>query len=340
MSFPAASGRRRPVTQEDVARAVGVSRTLVSFAFRGAPGVSPETRDAILEAARRLGYRHNVLAASLASKRASAVGLYLLDLHNEVYADIFAGVSEALSEGGHRLILGVTDSPSGSGRAAADSLIEARIGVLIAATLTDPDAYVRELTQTVPVVNVARRVCGVDSIYSDDRAGASAAVSHLLGLGHTRIAHMAGPPHEGHLERRRTYERLMVSAGLEPRVVLAQDYTQEAAERAAHALLADPERPTAVFAHNDELALGVREAAYALGLRVPQDLSLIGYDNSRLARLHGIDLTSVDLHARELGKAAGEAALQRLAQPEDPAMERRSEPHLVLRASTSAPARS
>ena len=328
---------RRAVTQEDVAREVGVSRTLVSFAFRGAPGVSNETREAIFDAAQRLGYRQNAAAADLARKRPSTVGLYLLDLRNEVYADVFHGVREAFEDAPNRLILSVSPTANSLGRAAVDSLIEARVGIVVAATLLDADADVQELAQTVPVVNVARRVHGVDSVYSDDPAGAEAAVRHLIELGHTRIAHLTGPPHEGHQGRRRSYERTMSDAGLPPRVVTAQDYTQEAAERAVVPLLAGGERPTAIFAHNDELAVGAREAAYGLGLAVPDDLSLIGYDNSRISRLHGIDLTSVDLHALELGRSAGRTALERLANPLAPAVDLKSSPRLVVRGSTAAP---
>lgn len=333
----AEDNRQRAVTQEDVAQAVGVSRTLVSFAFRGAPGVSSETRQAILEAAQRLGYRHNAVAADLASKRPSAVGLFLLDLRNEVYADVFNGVREALSPHSNRLILSISESP-GVDEGAVNSLIEARVGIIVAATLLDSDARVKELAATIPMVNVARRVDGVDSVYSDDRAGARAATEHLLRLGHTRIAHVTAPPHEGHEERRRAYEATMREAGLTPQVVVVDDYSQAAAQRAAGALLTGAERPTAVFAHNDEIALGVREAAYAAGLAVPRDLSLVGYDNSRIASLHGIDLTSVDLHALELGRAAGVAALERLAAPDGPVVDRSSEPQLVVRGST-APAR-
>jgi DNA-binding LacI/PurR family transcriptional regulator len=148
---------------------------------------------------------------------------------------------------------------------------------------------------------------------------------------------VTGPGAEGHLERRRAYAATMLGAGLSPRVVVADEYTQEAARRAATALLAGEERPTAVFAHNDELALGVREAAHALGLSVPGDLSLVGYDNSRIARLHGIDLTSVDLHALDLGRAAGAAALARLADPRAPAVDQCTTPRLVVRRSAASP---
>lgn len=327
--------QHRPATQADVAREVGVSRTLVSFAFRGAAGVSDETKQAIFDAARRLGYRHNAAAAALASKSRTAVGLYLLDLRNEVFSDILNGVRLALPQVRNRLILSVSRSIGGEDQGAVDSLIEARVGIIIAATLLDPDERVRELAQTTPVVSVTRRVEGVDSVYPDDDAGARAALEHLLDLGHTRIAHLAGPPFEGHTVRQEAYGRIMRSAGLAPQTVEAADFTQEAAERVAAELLAGPDRPTAVFAHNDQFALGVREAAYAMGLTIPGDLSLVGYDDSRTARLHGIDLTSVDLQAVELGKIAGGVALERLNDPGAPFADRCLTPRLVVRNSTA-----
>jgi len=240
-----------------------------------------------------------------------------------------------LPQARNRLILSVSRSTGGEDQGAVDSLIEARVGIIIAATLLDPDERVRELAQTTPVVSVTRRVEGVDSVYPDDDAGARAAVEHLLDLGHTRIAHLAGPPFEGHTVRQDAYGRIMRSVGLAPQAVAAADFTQEAAERAAAELLAGPDRPTAVFAHNDQFALGVREAAYAMGLTIPGDLSLVGYDDSRTARLHGIDLTSVDLHAVELGKIAGGVALERLNDPGAPFADRCLTPRLVVRNSTA-----
>lgn len=330
--------RLRPATQSDVAREVGVSRTLVSFAFRGAPGVSGETKEAIFEAARRLGYRPNAVAADLARKHRSAVGLYLMDIRNEVYADILSGVRMALPQDGNRLILSVSRSVDGVDRGALESLIEARVGIIIAATLLDPDERVLELAQIVPLVSVTRPVAGVDSVYSDDIAGARYATEHLLRLGHRRVAHLAGPIYDGHTARRQSYEQTMRDAGLKPQTLAAEDFTQEAGQRAATLLLKQAERPTALFTHNDQLALGAREAAHDLGLAIPRDLSLVGYDNSRTARLHGIDLTSVDLHAIALGQAAGAVALERLNDPEAPVADERLMPELVVRDSTAPPA--
>ena len=325
----------RPVTQDDVAQKVGVSRALVSLAFRGAPGVSEESRRTILETARVLGYRHNVIAADLATKTRSTIGLYLLDFRNEVYADVFRGVRDALERSGNRVILAVSDADEPTDQHAVGSLIEARVGVIIAATLMLPDVEVRALAQSVPMVSVARKVPGVDCVYADDEAGAAAATSYLLDLGHRRIAHITGIEYEGHLLRRRAYEAAMSNAGMTPQTVVAHGYSQEAAERTARVILASADRPTAVFAHNDEMAFGVREAAHSLGLRIPEDLSLIGYDNSRVARLHGIDLTSVDQHARRLGQEAGAAALARMRRTDTPLLDARHKPDLVVRGSTA-----
>lgn len=323
------------MTQDDVAREVGVSRTLVSFAFRGMPGVGDETKRAIFAAAERLGYRHNVVAADLAAKRPSTVGLYLLDFRNEVYAEVFRGVRESLAPARNRLILAVSDADEPADDTAVDSLIDARVGVIIAATLFLPDDRIRALSRTVPVINVARQIDGMDSVYADNAAGARIATRHLLDLGHRRIAHVTGPEYEGHLQRRHSYAEVMRGAGLRPQIVVSSGYSQEAAELAARAMLAAEDRPTAVFAHNDQIALGVREAAHALGLRVPDDLSLVGYDNSRITRLHGIDLTSVDQDARGLGQEAGQLALRRLRDPDAAAVDECHQPDLAVRGSTA-----
>lgn len=329
--------RNRPATQSDVAREVGVSRTLVSFAFRGAPGVSEETKQAIFAAAKRLGYRPNAVAADLARKHRSAVGLHLMDIRNEIFADILSGVRLALPHDGNRLILSVSRSVDGVDEGALESLIEARVGIIIAATLLDTDERVRELSRIVPLVSVTRPVEGVDSVYSDDIAGAAAAAEHLLALGHRRIAHLAGPAYDGHTDRRRSYEKTMHDAGLTPLTLPADDFTHEAGQRGAAQLLDLADRPTAIFTHNDQLALGAREAIHARGLSVPGDISLIGYDNSRTSSLYGIGLTSVDLKAAALGTIAGEVALERLRSPDAPPADRRLMPHLVIRSSTAPP---
>lgn len=328
---------KRPATQEDVARAVGVSRTLVSFAFRGEPGVSPATRDLIFAAANDLGYRTNTVAARLASKRNTTLGLYMLDLRNEVYADIFDGLREVLHETENHLVLSVATSASDTDRGAVDMLLNARVGVIVAATFTESDDEIRRLAQSVPVVNTVRRVEGVDSVYSDDVAGGRMATEFLLTLGHRRVAHVAGPRNEGLEGRRTAYSAVMEEAGLRPQVVTSPDYSQESATRAIAPLLDSGDTPTAIFANNDLAALGVRTALHERGLRIPEDVSLIGYDNTRASRLPGVDLTTIDLHAVQIGRDAGRVALERLADPGSPPVDLSSEPTMVSRGTTAPP---
>jgi DNA-binding LacI/PurR family transcriptional regulator len=277
------------------------------------------------------------MAADLARKHRTAVGLYLMDIRNEIYADILSGVRMALPQNVNRIILSVSRSADGIDGSAVESLIEARVGIIIAATLLDSDEQILDLAKVVPIVSVTRPVQGVDSVYSDDEVGAREATRHLLSLGHRRVAHLAGPPHDGHLVRRQSYESTMLKAGMVPWIQTAEDFTQDAGQRVAAQLLAlgEDDRPTAIFTHNDQFALGAREAAHAAGLSIPGDLSLIGYDDSRTAKLSGIDLTSVDLHAFELGRIAGDVALERLSNPDMPTVHRKLTPNLVVRGSTA-----
>lgn len=326
----------RDVTMADVARAAGVSRQLVSIALRGAPGVGAETKEHILATARRLGYHRNALASRLASRSADVVGLYLQDLRNEVFADVHDGLRETIAAEGLPLVLGVGVAGSAEDRSGLRTLIAARVGVLVAAGVVMPDAELLQLAERIPLVMVSRAVPGLDSVYSDDTLGARKATEHLLKLGHRRIAHVAAPDGDGYRGRRRAYEACMASAGLAPQVVVA-NYSRVAAAQAVGPLLDGDDAPTAVFCHNDTAALGVMDALASRGLALGEDVSLVGYDDSEAARLPAISLTSVDLHAQEMGRRAGEVAVQRLRTPGAPVVDESSRPTLVVRGSTAPP---
>ncbi|GAA4676760.1 LacI family DNA-binding transcriptional regulator [Frondihabitans cladoniiphilus] len=327
------------VTMEDVARRAGVSRSLVSIAYRGVPGVSDETRDAIFEAARAIGYTPNSIASRLASRNRESVGFYLLDLRNSVYVDVFDGVREVTGERGTTVVLGVGETHGSEDRAGLTALMSSQADVIIATGLLLPDAEILELSRQRPLVSVTRQVPGVDSVSSDDEAGATLVTEHLLALGHRRIAHLAAPDIGGRSPRADAYARTMRKAGLEPRMLTA-GFTQSSASAAARSLLSSPapgERPTAIFATNDVTALGVIEAAHELGLRIPRDLSVAGYDDTAAAALAPISLTSVDQDARSLGRLAASAAFARLASPSAPVVARVQQPTLRPRRSTAPP---
>lgn len=324
------------VTMSDVARAAGVSPALVSLAFRDAYGVSKSSRERILATAAKMGYQPNRVAARLASKDDDTLGVFLLDLHNEVFADMFDGMREAAHRSGRELVLSVGSISGDLDRPALDSLMRARVDVTIAAGLLLPDADLAAYLGRLPLVSVARIVPGFDAVASDNELGATLAVEHLLSLGHRRIVHLASPPTDGYLGRREGYTRVMKKAGLTPQAITC-GYSRSEASEIAGPLLDSAERPTAIFTHNDQTALGVLDAVHARGLRVPEDISVVGYDNTSASKLPGVDLTTVDLHPVDLGRRAAEIAILRSNDRTLEPMVEVFSPSLLVRASSAPP---
>lgn len=327
----------KAITLEDVARDAGVSRALVSMAIRDVPGVNPRTRERILATAERLGYRPNRLASRLASRSTNAIGVFLLDLRQDVYADMFDGIREVTRGGKQHLVLAVGTVDGQMDENALDSLIQSRVDVVIATGLLLPDERVRAFNAHTPIVSVARRIDGVDSVHSDNVLGAQLATQHLIDLGHRQIVFLANPQSDGYTGRQEGYVATMARAGLEPWIVGSQ-YSRRQAARDVAPLLAPSadRRPTAVFAHNDQAALGVLDAMATLSLRAPEDISVVGYDNSQVSQAPGTQLTTVDIHGEELGRQAARLALRRLEEPTAPPASHVSQPSLVVRA-TSGP---
>mgnify|MGYP003450947169 CR=1 FL=1 len=324
------------ITMEDVARAAGVSRALVSLAYRDRPGVSAETRARILEAGAALGYTPNRIAAQLAGNGGNTLGVFLQDLHNDLFADFYEGIVEVADAGSKEIVLSIGTIDGSRDVAALETLHQLRVDVILVGGLQLDDEAIRALSARVPVVCVFRAVSGVDSVVSDDRFGAVAATQHLLDLGHRRIAFLANPPGNVYGHRREGYEAAMLGAGLQPRVV-ASSYARHDAARDTVALLDAHHPPTAVFAHNDQAALGALDALALRGLRAGQDVSVVGYDNSSVSRFPGSALTTVDVDGVSLGRSAAEVALLRLDDPAAPARLLNSTPALVVR-STTGPA--
>ena len=323
------------VTMEDVAREAGVSRALVSVAFRGVSGVGADTRQRIFDTAQRLGYRPDPIAARLASRHTKTLGLFMLDLRNEIFSDIFSGVREVADTAGNLVVLGVGDSSGKRDSAAIEGLIDTRVDAIIVAGCLLPDKDLQHFAKTRPLVAATRYVPGVDSILTDDHIGSKLAVEHLIGQGHQRIAHLAPPYRELFEGRVEGYVATMQAAGLTP-VIVRAEYSQDAAARAAGSLLDSQDAPTAVFANNDLAALGIMDAAHERGLRIPEDLAVVGYDDTHAASLPGVALTSVSQHSTRIGRLAAEMALARIKDPLQPSQRLTLEPTLVVRASSTA----
>ncbi|MEA4943780.1 MAG: LacI family DNA-binding transcriptional regulator [Propionicimonas sp.] len=305
----------RPATIRDVAARAGVSKSLVSLVLRGDPHVSASRREAIQRAMDDLGYRPNLTARSLSRSRSDAVGVLLNDLRNPWFVDLLAGLATTLRSAGLVPLMADSHTDQRIGVRSVDSLVRQGVDALVVVgTTSDPEA-VAAASQELPVVLAGTRepvLPSVDVVVNDDRAGAELATGHLVELGHTRIAHLQGPGLIGSL-RAQGYQAVLREAGLSPTVFLEPGgMSEESGYAATRRVLDRPEPPTAILAFNDIAAIGALSALDDRGLRVPQDVSVVGYDNTYLARIRHLSLTSVDNGNFAVGVQAGRCLVSRL----------------------------
>src|SRR5262249_34057921 len=330
--------RVKHVTMEDVAREAGVSRALVSLVMRDSPKVSDKRRARVLIAAQRVGCRPNAMARGLASRRTRTIGVLLNDLRNPFFAEMMDGIVEAADELDYRLLIGTGRREAAGERRAVDAFFEHRADGLLLVSPRLPLREVLAIGRSTPTVAVGRPLkdTHVDSVTNDDVTGAKLAVRHLAGLGHRRIAHVDGGRGAGASARRRGYVREMEKLGLEP-LVVPGEFTEAAGVRAAERLLDGKTHPTAVFAANDLVAVGALDRLEDAGLRVPGDISIIGYDNTFLAALHHISLTTIDQPRPDIGRLALTTLVERIDGVRSDAVHHRVEPSLVVRGTTGPP---
>lgn len=324
---------------EDVAREAGVSRALVSLVMRDQPNVSADRRRRVLEVAGRLGYRPNAMARSLASRRTRTVGVVLDDLRNPFFAEIAGGVEELASELGYQLLLGAGGRLARRERSALATLLEYRVDGVILVSPRMPASELAAAAAEIPVVLVGRQVRNADAdcVLIDEQHGTGLVLDHLVALGHKRIAHVDGGRGAGGPQRRAAYLRGMKARRLASHVrVIRGDFTEEAGASGARQLLAEPALPTAVFAANDMVAAGLLGEFDRAGVTVPDDVSIVGYDNILIAHLAHVSLTTVDQPRTEMGRMALELLLERIQQRR-PGVVRLVEPTLVVRSTTARP---
>jgi len=328
---------------KEVARQAGVSIGTVSNVLNRPELVAPATRRRVLDAISRLGYVRNDSARQLRAGRSRTIAIVVLDVTNPFFTDVVRG-AEATAEAGHAVLV-VCNSGEDPARERRhlDLLEEQRVqGVLITPVDDGPDSRLEQLiSRGTPVVLVDRESRHHDrcSVAVDDVLGGRLAGAHLVGQGHTRVSYVGGPFAIRQVADRHAGAAEALGDGAALRVVQTPSLTVAAGRQAAEQLadLAPAERPTAVFCANDLLALGVLQEMTLRGLRVPQDVAIVGYDDIEYAAAAAVPLSSVRQPREQLGRTAIELLLEEV---HDGALHQHRhvvfKPELVVRASSEA----
>lgn len=303
---------RRP-TISDVARQAGVSKGAVSFALNGRDGVSSQTRARILAAARALDWQPSHRARSLSVSRAFALGLVLARAPELLGADPFfpsfiAGVETILAPAGYSLVLQVVSGASAEEAGYRKLAGEGRVDGVFVSDLRSADSRIgllSDLGVTAVTLNRPDIASPFPAVCMDDRPGVRDAVRHLVGLGHTRIAHVSGPLEFQHsMSRRDAWAEVLARAGLVAGPLVVSDFTAAGGAAATSQLLELAAPPTAIVYANDLMAIAGLGVAHNRGLRVPEDLSVTGFDGTELASHVHPSLTTVSTNAFGWGHAA------------------------------------
>ena len=309
--FSGKTPMRRP-TMKDVAGRAGVAVSTVSYVLNNSGPVADDRRARVLEAVRTLGYLPNESARSLKRHSVATIGLVVPDLVNQYFAMIAEGVEQAASEK-DVLVVFCTPEATGGGESWNSRLLRSqRLDGLIylsgAETRMEP---LVELIRVGPVVLVDEKLPGFDlpSVVSQNRRGAREIAAHLTSLGHRRLAILGGPSELWTAEQRLSgYREAIAAAGLDPDAIplFCGDYRMASGEQLAEEALTRPvaERPTALICANDQMAIGALSYCRRAGIRVPEDVSVVGFDDLPLASLLTPSLTTVRQPARELGMEA------------------------------------
>jgi LacI family transcriptional regulator len=346
MAQQTSNGRKSRATIREVASAAGVSIATVSRVLNGRPDVSEQTRETVLRVVRDRGFSTNRSARALSGGRTGLVGVTLPIVEAAYFAFILSGAAEALYEQDMRMVL----CPTLHQHEREVTLLERLMhGTTDGAVLTLPEETNEELKALqrlgYPFVVVDPRVPlddGIPAVSAAHSSGARAAVEHLLSLGHRRIAAITGPSQwMASSERLNGYFAALGAAGVlaDPALVLESRFDIESGEAATRRLLDLAEPPTAIFAFNDNLAIGALHAARERGVSVPEQLSVVGFDDSEQAAIVTPALTTVRQPLAEMGRMAVSLLLRLLENQRVEALSVELATRLVVRESTAAPAR-
>jgi len=337
----------RRITIVDVARHAGVSTTAVSKVMRNAYGASPEMQVKVRAAIEELGYRPSAAARGLRGQTYT-IGVMLPEMRNPFFADILDGVEEHLGDSDYQVLMAAScNDEAGEARITEAMIDRSMDGIILIAPISSR-RHLQVVARTVPTVVVGRHGNSpeYDTVADDDFAGAGLVVDHLVALGHRRIAHIEHAEKNPvrlkempNAQRADGYRHAMQAHGLGDLIDIASTtYTQQGGYLGAQQLLSRPQRPTAIFAGADIVAMGVLDALTEAGLSAPDDISVAGYDDTMFAAFGPISLTTVDQAGHQMGSNAARLLLERIGKRGRPTAQVKLSPRLVVRRTTTAPA--
>jgi len=320
-------------TIRDVAEAAGVSPSTVSHVINQTRHVSEDTRQRVMDAMAALDYHPNRLARSLRNRRTHTLGVLLPNSANPFFAQVLLGIEAACFDYGYNVILGNANDDPERELAYLDVLLSKQVdGVLLVSTGAYDEALDFLATRSAPVVMVDRSPGAgyedlqIDTVFTDNERGGMLATRYLLRLGHRRVGCISGPSRlTSSADRVVGYRQALTEAGIrvDEDLIVSGDFQHESGYRACRQLLELPEPPTALFVCNDLMAVGALCAVHEVGLNVPADVSVIGFDDIPLASYTVPRLTTIAQPARDLGRVAVDLMVQRLSDRESPARHER-----------------
>ncbi|MFJ6693146.1 LacI family DNA-binding transcriptional regulator [Streptomyces sp. NPDC091294] len=339
---PSGSARSRRVTIQDVAGEAQVSVSAVSKVLTDSYGVSPQMRAKVTSAIEKLGYRPRAGARAMRG-RSYTIGVMVVALSHPYHPQIAEGITDELDPTPYQEIIVSGGDTRDRQQRSIEALVDRQVDGLIIIAPFIHTAQLEQLGSTLPTVVISRHggAANFDTVVDDDSGGARLAVDHLVELGHTRIMHTSmgtgglKRPHVlSHTARADGYVAAMRRHGLEPDIIETA-YTEEGGYQAAMEALGRPTPPTAVFAGADIAALGVLRAAEERGIKVPQELSVVGYDNIYLSSIGRVSLTTIDQSGHLTGQMSARLILERLEGRTQP-VQYVVAPRLVARGTSAA----
>jgi LacI family transcriptional regulator, galactose operon repressor len=330
-------------TIREVAESAGVSYATVSHVINNTRVVSQQTRERVLAAMAALNYRPNALARSLRQGKTNTIGLVLPDSANPFFAEISRGIEYEAFKQGYSVFLCNTELDTQRELFYVDVLSKKQVdGIIFVAAGDQADSLDFLVRQNMPVVMIDRDLPNVqvDVVLTDHERGGFLATSHLIELGHKRIACIAGPSSiTPSAERITGYRRALEQANLpyDENLIIRGDYHAQSGMEITHSILKMNPRPTAIFALNDLMALGALRAAAEAGFSIPRDLAVVGYDDLELAQFTNPPLTTIAQPKKEIGAQAVTLLVDRIARKSRSPSRLVLPPELVVRRSTKEP---